>query len=77
MSHIEALKSLTVEIPRCGGLNAMKLALIGKNKTFIAHPCCQQRIQHMWYHNIRIRNTVIGAVIPDNVKVDTLESHTY
>ncbi|KAI8793689.1 protein ced-11 [Biomphalaria glabrata] len=66
-SESQALSSLTTKLLPFNNYTVMDLAMIGKNKYFIAHPCCQKRIFNMWHGHIRINQR--HGFLSDNVKI--------
>ncbi|RUS91558.1 hypothetical protein EGW08_000673, partial [Elysia chlorotica] len=52
-SKSHAQMSLTKPLPDFKNSDVLDLAWLGKNKFFIAHPCCQQLIYSQWYGSVR------------------------
>lgn len=69
-SKAQSLDLLTTKIPDFANYSAVDLAEIGKNKFFIAHPCCQKYAYNLWYGSIRIQKRKLGFIeIPEIIKV--------
>ncbi|KAH9492740.1 hypothetical protein Btru_026219 [Bulinus truncatus] len=66
-SKTQALNSLRAKLATFNNYTVMDLAMIGKNKYFIAHPACQKIIFDMWYGSVRISQR--HAFFSDNVKI--------
>ncbi|XP_059174612.1 transient receptor potential cation channel subfamily M member-like 2 isoform X2 [Physella acuta] len=66
----QALNCLTLRHADVQNHTAVDLALIGQNKYFIAHSCCQKHISNMWFGNIRLSQGNIGYfTLSDHVKI--------
>ncbi|CAG5129270.1 unnamed protein product, partial [Candidula unifasciata] len=69
-SKSQALDLLTTQLPDFKNYSAVDLAVIGRNKFFIAHPCCQKYAYNLWYGSIRIQKRKIGFIeIPEVIKI--------
>lgn len=69
-SNCRAFDILSEEIPDWNYKTAVELAAVGRNRRFIAHPCCQKWLTYQFYGDIRIRELKFGPfTVPPWFKV--------
>uniref|UniRef100_A0A914WJN1 Transient receptor potential cation channel subfamily M member 3 n=1 Tax=Plectus sambesii TaxID=2011161 RepID=A0A914WJN1_9BILA len=66
------LQLLTYDLKNWGGQTCLSLAVIARNKAFVAHPCCQILICDLWNGGLRMRSqpnlkVLIGLLCPPSI----------
>ncbi len=69
-SSNQAFQALNKKLSDFNNKTVVEIARMGKNKWFIAHPCCQKWLSKRWYGNLQIRELDWGRPkLPDWLKV--------
>ncbi|XP_048243432.1 transient receptor potential cation channel subfamily M member-like 2 [Haliotis rufescens] len=66
----QAFQALNKTLQDFNDKTVVEIARMGKNKWFIAHPCCQKWLSRRWYGNLHIRELDWGQpTLPDWLKI--------